>query len=265
MRAKPFESLIVLVTLLLAVHAAGEGPTTGVALHNGLPTFTVDGQLPPHARLRDLRAAGQVFRGLWEGRTRVFMFNANAGACDYGHSKPLRPTPDTWDFTQFDERVAMVLSACPDGLLPTPIYLGTPAWWLEAHPEALEVLDDGATTYREPNRNPTQPKGRAFQVSRAMPGANSFSRACARAADAYPGRALRQPHLWVRAHGTRYGGVVPLERGFRPTRGYSQPTVTAFRAWLRARYHTEAALRALRGASRRSRSKRRRFPRAKRS
>ena len=43
-------------------------------------------------------------------------------------------------------------------LLDTHVLL----WWLDDHPEEMEVLDHGGILYKDPNTNPTIPKDRPF-------------------------------------------------------------------------------------------------------
>lgn len=223
---------------------AGVGPVTGVAPVHGVPTFTVDGQPYLTPSFETYVPQAKYFASFANAGVRVFMFNANAGACDYGHSLPIRPAEGTWDFSQFDAQVLEVLSVCPEGWLLPRVYLGTPAWWLAAHPEALEVLDDGSTTYREPNRNPTQPKGRAFP-SLASEAWRSFVAEGLRQLLAHVAAA---PYA-ERIFGYELTGLDTEEwyhwsAGSDQLAGYSPPTVEAFRAWLRGKYGDDAALEA---------------------
>jgi len=104
----------------------------------------------------------KYFKQFADAGTRLYSFNTNASACDYGHSKPIWIEPDVWDYSGLEERIAAVLKADPDAMIIPRINLGTPRWWLEQNPDELEILDDGSTLYKQPNRNPTLPQGRGF-------------------------------------------------------------------------------------------------------
>lgn len=104
----------------------------------------------------------KYFQQFADSGTRLYSFNTNASACDYGHSKPIWLEGDVWDYSGLDERIEAVLKADPNAMIMPRINLGTPRWWLEKYPDEVEILDNGKTIYDEPNRNPTLPKERPF-------------------------------------------------------------------------------------------------------
>jgi hypothetical protein len=44
----------------------------------------------------------------------------------------------------------MIITAKPDAMMLPRIYLGTPKWWRDRHPEAMVILDHGGTVMRTP-------------------------------------------------------------------------------------------------------------------
>lgn len=169
----PFLTAVCLV-LLAHTSPAEIGPNQGKGLHVKVadvlevPTFVISN----NPRLgyepfmipcfETYQPAVHYFRQFAETGTRLYSFNTNASACDYGHSTPTWLEPDVWDYSGLEERIRMVLDADPDAMIMPRINLGTPRWWLEQYPQELEMLDHGTPFYKSPNRNPTLPQGRGF-------------------------------------------------------------------------------------------------------
>lgn len=245
--------LVVMLPAALAAQDSGAaqapGPLVRVAPVNGALTFTVDGQPFMTPCFETYCPEERYFRQFAETGVRLFSFSTNAAACDYGHSRPTWVAPEVYDYSQFDELMARVLAVRPDALVMPRVNLGTPDWWLAAHPGEMEVLDDGATLYREPNRNPTLPKGRPFPSLASEKWRGDI------------GEALRRLilHIQQSPYADRIFGYFltgldteewyPWSSGSDHLSGYSAPTQAAFRDWLRARYSTDEALQAAWGTA----------------
>ncbi len=175
--------------------------------------------------------------------TQLFCFNANAAACDYGHSTPVWVDAETWDYTQLDDRVQRVLNAQPNAMIMPRVNLGTPRWWLEEHPEECELLADGSTRYRSPNRNPTLPQDRAFPALASRQWRQDI------------GQALRNllTHIQSSDYADHIFGYILTgldteewyhwSSGSNQLAGYSPHTRQAFQTWLREKYGGVAQLR----------------------
>ena len=220
------------------------GPIVRVVDVLDVPTFVV-GDAPFTTPCFETYVPEQrYFEQFAAAGTRLFSFNTNVAACDYGHSKPTWLGPDEWDYSDFDERMQRVLAAKPDALVIPRVNLGTPRWWLDVHPEALEILHTGSPLYTDPNRNPTLPKGRPFPSVASPEWRRDIGMALERFLD----------HI----HNAPYAGHIfgyflagldteewyPWSSGSDELSGYSPPTQAAFRAWLRAKYGTDEALQA---------------------
>lgn len=72
-------------------------------------------------------------------------FSCTADHHLYGLAAPVWTGPETFDYDEVDRRIALVLKARPEALILPKILLSSPPWWDEAHPEDLVVWDDGTT------------------------------------------------------------------------------------------------------------------------
>ncbi len=220
----------------------GQGPRVTVDRVFGVPTFVVNDEAFMSPCFETYVPTEHYFRQFAEAGTKLFCFNANVTACDYGHSKPTHLESGEWDYSGFDERVATVLAAQPDAMIMPRVNLGTPVWWLEAHPEEMEVLDHGSIFYKDPNTNPTIPKGRAFPSL------------ASKAWREYQANALRKffQHVQNSDYAEHMFGYILTgldteewyhwSSGSNQLAGYSQHTQAAFRDWLTAKYETDEQL-----------------------
>jgi hypothetical protein len=146
----------------LASHRAPKikRPRTWVASVGGVPTFVCDGKAVLRPAFETYVPTRHYFGRFARAGTRIFGFSTNAAACDYGHSEATWIEANTWDYSQFQERAEAVLAVKPDAMLLPRVNLGTPRWWLQKHPEALESFDDRSTL--PAGTNPTLPKDCAF-------------------------------------------------------------------------------------------------------
>ncbi len=224
--------------------AGAAGPVTGVSRVNGVPTFTLDNETYLTPSFETYAPSEHYFEQFGKAGARVFMFNANAVACDYGHSANVHTAEGTWDYTQLDQRVAMVLKSNPDALIIPRVNLGTPRWWLDAHPEALEVLHDGNVKYTEPNRNPTQPKDRAFPALASAEWRALINEGLRRLVAHMESAPYANQIFGYELTGLDTEEWYHWSAGSDQLAGYSAHTVAAFRAWLAMRYESDAALQA---------------------
>lgn len=224
------------------------GPRAAVEHIGGVPTFTVDGTPMYVPCFETYVPTTAYFAQFAQAGCRLFSFNANASACDYGHSRPTWLDVGIWDYAGFDERMQMVLEAAPDALVMPRINMGTPLWWLARHPDEIELLDNGDAVYSEPNRNPTLPrpqgKPRPFPSLASTRWREDQAAALRRLLE-HVDRSAYAEHVF----GYFLAGLDTEEwyhwsSGSDQLAGYSDPTLRAFRAWLRRRHGTSAALQA---------------------
>jgi hypothetical protein len=227
----------------LADNSAPEniGPTTQVTSIGGVPTFVCDDKAVFRPAFETYVPTQHYFKQFAEAGTRIFGFSTNAAACDYGHSSTTWIDTDTWDYSQFEKRADAVLSVKPNALLLPRVNLGTPRWWLQDHPEALELFDDDST--HPTGANPTLPKDRAFPSLASPQWRNAIANALQRFIQ-HVHKSRYCPHIfgWCLSgmHTEEfYHWACNTER----LAGYSIHTVIAFREWLRDKYKEPSALR----------------------
>jgi hypothetical protein len=214
---------------------------TGVELIGGVPTFVCDGKALLTPAFKTYVPTQYYFGQFAEAGTNIFGFSTNAAACDYGHSKTTWVEADTWDYSQFEERAAAVLSVKPDALLLPRVNLGTPRWWLQQHREALELFDDGSTV--PAGANPTLPKGRAFPSLASQTWRVAIGDAL-RLLIQHTQKSRFGPHIfgWCLS-GLHTEEFYHWACNIEHFAGYSNSTVAAFREWLRGKYRSASILR----------------------
>ena len=218
------------------------GPVTRIAQIGGVPTFTVDGQPFLEPCFETYVPESHYFEQFARAGTRLFSFSTNAAACDYGHSAPTWTAPDTWDYAQLEQRAERVLAARPDAWLLPRVNLGTPRWWLDAHPEVLERFDDGSTIPTA--GGPTLPARRGFPSLASPAWLRAVGDALRRLIE-HVQRSRFGPHVfgWFLA-GLHTEEFYHWACSTEQAAGYSPASVAAFRAWLSTKYGDDAALRA---------------------
>lgn len=170
----------------------------------------------------------------------LYFFSCTPDDCMYEIADIAWTAPDRWDYSQFDERLALFMEHAPDAYFIPRVYMTSPPWWDAAHVEELVVFDDG--TRDKPGHIHTAKKtsypSLASEAWRAATCDNlrRFIRHIEDGpfADRVAGYHLASQHteewfaFWVYQD---YLG------------DYSAPAQRAWQRWLRARYETDAALR----------------------
>ena len=109
----------------------------------GTPTLFIDGAPHTGMMFTAYNAATKTFREFTEAGVNLFSFAGTPRESAYGLSRTCWVAPDTFDYSQFEERVMMVLNANPDAHFFPRLYLHAPAWWCDKHPDDLVTFDPG--------------------------------------------------------------------------------------------------------------------------
>ena len=113
---------------------------------NGTPTIFINGK--PHCGMA-YAAYGpnpQVYRDFTSVDVDLFTICATPTESGYNISPTAWKSPDTYDFSILDNRVAMILEANPRAYIFPRLYLHAPLWWCNEHPDDIVIAEkpDGA-------------------------------------------------------------------------------------------------------------------------
>jgi hypothetical protein len=114
-----------------------------IKLHGGVPTLFIDGQ--PHSGMSYMtyRPDTKYFGQFGRIGVHLYSFSATPTEAAYGLDKTCWVAPEEFDYSGFEERVKMLLDADPDAYFFPRLYLSSPRWWDEKHPDDLVTFDPG--------------------------------------------------------------------------------------------------------------------------
>jgi hypothetical protein len=238
---------------LLGTAVKPKGAVAKVEQVNGAPAFTLDGT--PHCGLSYMSYVGsgamgpdgkpllvQYTKSLAGAGCDLYTFVTDLG-CLYGYSSTIWPEKDKWDFSQVDANAHMVLGNAPqNGKLMLQLYIDTPKWWAEEHPDDLLVLSNGTKDFGE----------KLFALPRQdlLPSmASPAWRADMKTAIEKLIEHVEQSDYADRVIGYQVCGQKTEEwyhwsMNCDELGDYSPAMTAAYRAWLRDKYRTDDALRA---------------------
>lgn len=111
----------------------------------GVPTLFIDGR--PHPGLGYLTFVPE--KGRYEDFARagvdLVALSATSDFHLYGLCDPVWIAPGVYDYRGLDRQIAHILRANPSAWLLPRVYVGSPPWWDETHPEELVRYADGST------------------------------------------------------------------------------------------------------------------------
>ncbi len=208
--------------------------TTEIRMHRGAPALFIDGRVSSGmtymtydkslAHVGDFGVAGVPLAS----------FCATPDHSYYGFVPTTWIGPDAFDYSDFDARMATILTQHPDVYLIPRLYCCAPPWWMEQHPE---------------ERSLGQRVGSHEEQYGAQPSFASelWRRAGNEALRRFIERAEKQPYA-DRIIGYHLAGGSTEEWYYLDywddvARDFSEPQRRAFGAWLEQLYGTPAALR----------------------
>ncbi|NPV47794.1 MAG: hypothetical protein HPY69_12600 [Armatimonadetes bacterium] len=114
-----------------------------VRRYHGAPTLFINGE--PHNGMAwaCYGPSPEVFADFARAGIRLYTFSATPTEAGYGLSQTSWTAPDTYDFSQLDQRALMLLQECPDAYFFPRLYVHAPKWWSEQHPQDIVLMDPG--------------------------------------------------------------------------------------------------------------------------
>ncbi len=111
--------------------------------HGGVPTLFLNGQPNACMAYMTYRPNPRYFGQFGRAGVRVFSFSSTPTASAYGLSPTTWVAPDEFDYSNLDKRARMLLDPVPEAYFFPRIYLFSPTWWDERHPDDLVTYDPG--------------------------------------------------------------------------------------------------------------------------
>jgi hypothetical protein len=110
---------------------------------HGAPALFINGK--PHSGMTwaTYHPTPEVFGDFTKAGVTLYTFAATPTESGYGLSRTAWTAPGTYDFSQLDERALMLLKQNPGAHFFPRLYLHAPKWWSEAHPDDLVLTDLG--------------------------------------------------------------------------------------------------------------------------
>lgn len=111
--------------------------------YRGAPTLFINGE--PHDGMAQAcyHPAVETYREFAEAGVSLYSFAATPSESAYGLSKTCWVAPDQFDYSEFDARAMMLLEADPDAYFFPRLYVHAPEWWTEQNPDELVYFDPG--------------------------------------------------------------------------------------------------------------------------
>jgi hypothetical protein len=128
----------------VTLHARRPGTTVAeIKPHGGVPTLFINGR--PHSGMSYMsyRPKGEYFGQFGQIGVHLYSFSATPTEAAYNLTKTCWVAPGEYDYSAFEERVKMLLDADPDAYFFPRLYLSSPRWWDEKHPDELVTFDPG--------------------------------------------------------------------------------------------------------------------------
>jgi len=121
----------------------GPLPRSEVRPHGGVPTLFVDGKPLTGLSYMTYRPDGKYFREFGEAGVHLYSFSSTPSESGYGLAPTAWVAPDRFDFSDLDRRANLVLEADPEAWFFPRLYLASPRWWDDLHPDDLVTYDPG--------------------------------------------------------------------------------------------------------------------------
>ena len=212
-------------------------PSISISSKTGVPTLYRDnkpwfgwgGQRPIVGKNRS------IFEHLKECGSRQVHLDATCGEDIYHPELRFWHGPGEYDGTFQDSYFRHITEACPEALVQLRISVGAPEWWMDQHPDHLQIYSDGSD-HRELQR-----AGMRRVPSLASP---LWRKEIKMAMEAYvqwliqSGWSKRVSALFI-SYGITWEWALLGSDGFLD---YSEHAQAYFRQWVQKKYETEEAL-----------------------
>jgi len=132
-----------LAILSMLISVAGP-PVAHVKAHNGAPTLFINGKPHPATSYMTYQPDGHNFKTIGDAGVHLYSFSATPTESTYGLAPACWVGPEQFDYAGMDDRAHLLLENDPEAYFFPRVYLGTPPWWADTHPDDLVRYDPGA-------------------------------------------------------------------------------------------------------------------------
>jgi len=118
-------------------------PTCRVQPYHGAPTLFINGRPSSAMVYMTYRPLAKHFATFGEAGVHLYSFSSTPTQAGYGLAPACWTGPDTYDYSQIDRQAAEILDSDPEARFFPRLYLLSPQWWDERHPDDLVTYDPG--------------------------------------------------------------------------------------------------------------------------
>ena len=135
--------VLLLLALLVWSCAAGAETVADVRKHTGVPTIFINGKPHSGASYMSYKPQLKYFKQFADMGCTLYTFSATPDYSFYALAADCWKASGEYDYSQLDERVALILDACPVAYIIPLVYISAPPWWCDVHPDELAMTADG--------------------------------------------------------------------------------------------------------------------------
>ena len=132
-----------IAAFLTFVLASAPPPTAEIRPTHGTPMLYINGVRNPATSYMTYEPDEKNFKAFGETGVHLYSFSATPTESSYGLAPLCWKSEHEFDYANLDARAHMLFKSDPDAFFFPRLYLGTPAWWAEQHPDDLVRYDPG--------------------------------------------------------------------------------------------------------------------------
>lgn len=215
-------------------------PKAEIRMHNGAPTLFINGAANAGLTYMTYKPAAKHYESFGKAGVNLVSVSVTADFSVFFEQPTAWTGPDAYDFSDMDQKMKVILDANPSAYVFPRVYMCSPPWWDEQHPDQLVKWDDG-TTERKIGRKNRFPSWASEEYRLAS--ANNLRRFIEHVRNQWYADRVIGYHIasgmWEEWF---YWSSTGSSDGLSDLEDYSDPMVSGFQKWLGRKYASEDAL-----------------------